>query len=72
MFRHCSYYLFMLYNKEKKVINMSEELRRGIPKGVIIGHVEFSVEEKEQNRKRFEIILKAHGVLKENESLKKE
>ena len=49
---------------------MSEELRKGIIKGVTTGHVEFTEEEKEQNDKHFEVILKRAGVLKENESIK--
>lgn len=49
---------------------MSEELRKGIIKGVTTGHVEFTKEEKEQHDKDFEKILKHAGVLKENESIK--
>lgn len=48
---------------------MSEELRRGIPKPIVIGHIEFTAEEKAQNRKDLEEILREIGVLKENENL---
>ena len=49
---------------------MSEELRKGIPKGRITGHREMSREEKEKADRDFEKILKAAGVLKDNESIK--
>ena len=49
---------------------MSEELRRGIPKAIPTGEfVVFTEEEKRENRRKFEKILKEMGVLKENESL---
>ena len=48
---------------------MSEELRRGIPKGTIIGYVEFTEEEKERHKRDFERILREMGVLKEDESI---
>lgn len=49
---------------------MSEELRRGIPKGRIVGKVEYTEEEKKQHDEDFEKILKKAGVLKEDESIK--
>ena len=49
---------------------MSEELKRGIPKAIVIGHTEFTPEEKERHERDFEKILKEAGVLKENESIK--
>lgn len=49
---------------------MSEELRRGIPKAVVIGHTEYTEEEKEKHDRDFEKILKEYGVLKENESIR--
>lgn len=49
---------------------MSEELRKGIIKGVTTGRVEFTEDEKEQHDKDFEKILRSAGVLKENESIK--
>ena len=49
---------------------MSEELKRGIPRPIFGGIVEFTDEEKEQHDKDFEEILKQFGVLKENESIK--
>ena len=49
---------------------MSEELRRGIPKAIPTGEfVVFTEEERRENRKKFEKLLKEMGVLKENESL---
>ncbi len=48
---------------------MSEELKRGIPKGRITGKKEFTREEIEQHDKNFEKILKQYGVLKDNESI---
>lgn len=48
----------------------SEELRRGIPKAVVIGHTEYTEEEKEKHDRDFEKILKEYGILKENESIK--
>lgn len=49
---------------------MSEELRRGIPKGRTIGRVEYTAEEKEQHKRDFEKILREAGVLKEGQSIK--
>lgn len=49
---------------------MSEELRKGIPKGRITGHREMTKEEKELADRKFEEILKAAGVLKDNETIK--
>ena len=50
---------------------MSEELRRGIPKAIPTGEiVQRTEEEKEQADRDFEKILKAAGVLKENQSIK--
>ena len=49
---------------------MSEELKRGIPKAIVIGKVVYSEAEKEQHDKDFERILKEYGILKENQSIK--
>lgn len=49
---------------------MSEELKKGIPKAVVVGKVVYSDEEKEQHDRDFEEILKQFGVLKENQSIK--
>ena len=50
---------------------MSEELKGGIPKAIPNGKIKkFTGEEREQHDKDFEEILKAAGVLKENESIK--
>ena len=50
---------------------MSEELRKGIPKAIQIGEPQvFTDEEKEKHDESFEKILKEHGILKENESIK--
>lgn len=49
---------------------MSEELKKGIPKGIVVGKVEFTAEEKEKHDEDFEKILKGFGVLKENDSIK--
>ena len=49
---------------------MSEELKRGIPKAIVIGHVEFTKEEKIQHDKDFTKILREYGVIKDNESVK--
>lgn len=49
---------------------MSEELKRGIPKAVVVGKVNFTAEEQEQHDKDFEKILKKFGVLKDNQSIK--
>ena len=48
----------------------SEELKKGIPKAVVIGHTEYMEEEKEKHDRYFEKILKQQGVLKENQSIK--
>ena len=55
--------------KIEEGIKLSEELRRGIPKGTIIGYVEFTEEEKERHKRDFERILREMGVLKEDESI---
>lgn len=49
---------------------MSEELRRGIPRAVVVGKVEYTKEEQEQHDRDFEKILKQFGVLTENQSIK--
>ena len=49
---------------------MREELKRGIPKAIAVGKVDFTAEEQEQYGRDFKIILKKYGVLKENESIK--
>lgn len=50
---------------------MSEELKKGIPAGRVIGEkIEYTAEEKEQHDRDFEKILKQYGVLKENQSIK--
>lgn len=50
---------------------MSEELRRGIPKGIPTGEKRiFTEEEKEEADRKLERILKSVGVLKEHESIK--
>lgn len=46
---------------------MSEELKKGIIKGVTIGTFEISEEERKKNRKDFEALLKESGVLKDDE-----
>ena len=49
---------------------MSEELRRGIPKGINIGkRVLPTPEEDERNNREFEAILKRRGVLKPDEHI---
>ena len=49
---------------------MSEELKRGIPKAIVVGKIKkFTREEKEQSRKDLEKVLREDGVLKENESI---
>lgn len=48
---------------------MSEELKKGIPKGKVTGKKEFTEEERKKYDKDFENILKQHGVLKENQSI---
>ena len=42
---------------------MSEELRRGIPKAIVIGKRERTKEEEEKSNREFERILKRKGVL---------
>lgn len=49
---------------------MSEELKRGIPKAIVIGHVEFTEEEKIQHDIDFTKILREYGVIKDNEGIK--
>lgn len=49
---------------------MSEELKKGIPKGKVTGKREFSESEKKQNDISFEKILKQYGVLDEKQSIK--
>lgn len=49
---------------------MSEELRKGIPKGKVTGKKVFTDEEKEKHDKSLEKILKKSGILKENQSIK--
>lgn len=49
---------------------MSEELKKGIPKGRVIGKKEFTAEEREKHDRDFEKILREHGVLKDNQSIK--
>lgn len=48
---------------------MSEELKKGIPKAIVIGKVTFTEEEKSQFDRDFEHMLKEMGVLKENQSI---
>lgn len=48
---------------------MSEELKKGIPKGNVTGKRKFTPEEKEKHDKAFKKILKQYGVLKENQSI---
>ena len=49
---------------------MSEELKKGIPKGIVIDKKNYTEEEKEKHDLDFEKILKNVGVLKENQSIK--
>lgn len=49
---------------------MSEELRRGIPKGRTVGRVKMTEEEREKYDRDFEKILREAGVLKEGQSIK--
>ena len=49
---------------------MSEELKRGIPKAIVVGKVESTAEEREQYDIAFEKMLKEMGVLKESQSIK--
>ena len=48
---------------------MSEELKRGIPKAIVVGKVTFTEEEKSQFDRDFEHMLKEMGVLKENQPI---
>ena len=48
---------------------MSEELKRGIPKGIVVGEVEFSEEEKIEHDEYMLRLLKRIGVLDENATL---
>ena len=49
---------------------MSEELKKGIPKAKSTGKtVNFTDEEKRDNRRKLESILKSIGVLEKNETL---
>lgn len=48
---------------------MSDELKKGIPKGIVIGKVEFSEEEKIRHDEDMERILKKIGVLAEDETI---
>ena len=48
---------------------MSEELKKGIPKGRVTGKNEFTEEEKKKHDKDFEKILKEYGVLNKNQSI---
>jgi hypothetical protein len=43
---------------------MSEELKKGIPKAIVTGKVEFSEEEKERHAKELEKMMKNFGILK--------
>lgn len=48
----------------------SEELKRGILKGIVTSKKESTQEEREKHDRDFEKILKEYGVLKENQSIK--
>ena len=48
---------------------MSEELKRGIPKAIIVGRVEFTEKEAARHKREFEEILKEMGVIGEKESI---
>lgn len=50
---------------------MSDELKKGIPKGRVTGKKEFTEEEKKKHDEEFEKILKRLGVLEENQTIKK-
>lgn len=43
---------------------MSEELKKGVPKAIVTGKVEFSAEEKERHTKELENMMKSFGILK--------
>ena len=49
---------------------MSEELKRGIPKAIVVGHVESSDEERIQHDRDFTKILREYKVINENECVK--
>lgn len=46
---------------------MSEELEKGIPNPIVTGRVEFTQEEKTQNKKEFIKILKRLGFFEDDE-----
>nr|DAI35472.1 MAG TPA: hypothetical protein [Caudoviricetes sp.] len=48
---------------------MSEELKKGIPKGTVTGKVIFTKDEEEESERIFERILKASGAMKQDESI---
>lgn len=48
---------------------MSEELKKGIPKAIVIGKVKSTKEEREKSRKELEKLLREDGILGENESI---
>ncbi len=48
---------------------MSEELKRGIPKGRCIGHDEFTPEQRRKNAEEFEAYLRETGQLKDGEHM---
>lgn len=48
---------------------MSEELRRGILKGRVIGYYESTPEERKRDVEEFEAFLRAEGILKEGEHM---
>lgn len=48
---------------------MSEELRRGIPKPIVIGKRERTKEEEEKSNREFERILKRQGVLGKDDNI---
>ena len=49
---------------------MSEELKKGIPKGNVVGKRELTAEEQEKHDSSFEKMLKQYGVLKDEQSIK--
>ena len=48
---------------------MSEELRRGIPRAIVVGKAEDTEEERKRDEEMCENLLKRLGVLEENESI---
>lgn len=48
---------------------MSEELKIGIPKAIVVGKIKSTKEERAYYRKETERLLHEYGVLKENESI---